>query len=102
VDAGEDVNTLLIILGMALVTYGPRLLGLALSGREPPPFWGRFLRFVPVSVFAALIVPALPGEGGLVVRLLAAALCALALWRTRSLWLGLTVGMVAFWLLRML
>ena len=92
-----------LIVLMALVTYGPRLLGFVLAGRELGGFWRRFLHFVPVAVFAALTLPALPGsrgEGG--VRLLAAALAGLVLWRVRSLWLGILVGMASFWLLRAL
>lgn len=91
----------LIIVGMALVTYLPRLLGFALSSFKLPPFWLRFLRFVPITVFAALITPALlgnQGEGG--VRIIAALLATLAIVRTKSLVLGLAVGMVSFWVLR--
>ena len=92
--------TLLTILLMAVVTYGPRLVGLSLSKVSLPPFWIRFLRFVPVAVFAALIVPALPKAGETPVRLIAAGVAALVLWRVRSLWLGLLVGMIVFWGLR--
>lgn len=90
----------LTILLMAAVTYGPRLLGLSLSGLELPPFWLRFLQFVPVAVFAALVVPALPSGGETPVRLVAAVVAALVFWRMRSLWLGLLVGMTVFWGLR--
>ncbi len=94
----------MIILGMAAVTYGPRLAGLWASGLELAPFWRRFLQFVPISVFAALIAPALPSPTGdareTVLRLFAAGFAAAVVWRARSLWLGLLVGMVAFWLLR--
>jgi branched-subunit amino acid transport protein len=97
------VNATLTILLMAVVTYLPRLLGFALTGVRVSPFWQRFLRFVPIAVFAALIVPGIPGELGEVwQRSLAAALAALAIWRVRSLWLGILVGMAAFWLLRLL
>lgn len=94
--------TALTILLMAAVTYGPRLLGLSLSRLELPPFWLRFLEFVPVAVFAALVVPALPNEGETSIRLVAAGVAALVLWRVRSLWLGLLVGMTVFWGLRVL
>ena len=88
---------------MALVTYGPRLLGFSLSKRDVSGFWLRFLNFVPITVFAALVVPALPGnQGELDIRVLAAALAGLIMWRVRSLWLGIAVGMAAFWLLRLL
>ena len=94
--------TVLTILLMALVTYGPRLLGLSLAKVSLPPFWTRFLQFVPVAVFAALIVPALPSSGETPIRLVAAGIAALVLWRVQSLWFGLLVGMVVFWGLRAL
>lgn len=94
--------TVVTILLMALVTYLPRLAGLSLASLTLPPFWARFLRFVPVAVFAALVAPALPNAGETPIRLVAAGVAALVLWRFRSLWLGLLVGMVAFWGLRAL
>ena len=94
--------TVLTIVLMALVTYGPRLLGLSLSGLELPPFWLRFLGFVPVAVFAALVVPALPSGGETPIRLVAAVFATLVFWRAQSLWLGLLVGMAVFWGLRAL
>ena len=87
--------------GMVAVTFGSRLAGLLVRMRLPP-FWLRFLHFVPISVFAALVTPSLQGsrgEGG--VRLAAAALAGLAAWRTRQLALAIAVGMAAFWLLRL-
>jgi branched-subunit amino acid transport protein len=93
----------LTILLMALVTYLPRLTGFALSGREVSPFWLRFFRFVPITVFAALIFPAIPGGlGEAWLRVFSAGLAALAIWRLKSLWIGIVVGMGAFWLLRVL
>jgi branched-subunit amino acid transport protein len=70
---------------------------------ELPPFWLRFLHFVPIAVFAALVTPSLQGsrgEGG--IRVVAAALAAFTAWRTRQLALAIAVGMAAFWLLRLL
>jgi branched-subunit amino acid transport protein len=94
--------TIVTIFLMALVTYLPRLAGLSLARLTLPPFWTRFLRFVPVAVFAALIAPALPSADETPIRLVAAATAALVLWRVRALWLGLLVGMVVFWGLRAL
>lgn len=91
----------LTILFMAVVTYLPRLAGFLLSGKNVSPFWLRFFRFVPITVFAAIIFPALPGSSGeTTIRLFAAALAAVAIWRLKSLWIGIVVGMGAFWLLR--
>lgn len=97
------MSIILTLVLMALVTYGPRLAGFALSGRSVSSFWRRFLNFVPVAVFAALITPALPGDSGEVeVRLVSAIIASFVIWYRRSLWLGIVVGMSAFWLLRSL
>ena len=97
------MNATVTILLMAAVTYVPRVLGFSLSRRDVSGFWLRFLNFVPIAVFAALVVPALPGDQGeLNIRLLAASLAGVLMWRVRSLWLGILVGMAAFWTLRLL
>ena len=96
------MSPLPIILGMAVITYGTRIAGL-LVNTEVPPFWLRFLHFVPIAVFAALVVPALGGQQGEgLLRLVAAVAAAVAIWRTKQLWVGIVVGMAVFWLLRFL
>jgi branched-subunit amino acid transport protein len=86
--------------GMLAVTFGSRLAGLALRA-EPGPFWQRFLHYVPIAVFAALVTPSLAGESGEgEIRLAAAAVAAVAAWRTKRLGIALAVGMATFWLLR--
>jgi branched-subunit amino acid transport protein len=88
-------------LGMLGVTFGSRLAGLLVRMRLPP-FWLRFLHFVPIAVFAALVTPSLEGsrgEGG--IRVAAAAFAAVVAWRTRHLALTIAVGLTAFWLLRL-
>jgi branched-subunit amino acid transport protein len=88
--------------GMVAVTFGSRLAGLTMQMRLPA-FWLRFLHFVAIAVFAALVTPSLQGsrgEGG--IRIAAAFAAALIAWRTRQLALAIGVGMAAFWLLRLL
>ena len=90
----------IVLVGMVAVTFGSRYAGLALR-TDLPAFWVRFLHFVPISVFAALVTPSL--EGGLgegEIRFVGAVVTALAAWRTKSLGISIAVGMVAFWLLR--
>jgi len=90
----------LTVLGMLAVTFGSRFAGLALR-TELPDFWVRFLHFVPIAVFAALVTPSVEGgfgEGE--IRLSAAVAAGLVAWRTANLGLALAVGMLAFWLLR--
>ena len=90
----------LTLAGMAAVTFGSRYAGLALRA-ELPAFWVRFLHFVPIAVFAALVTPSLEGElGEGEIRLAAAAVAVLAAWRTKNLGLSIAAGMLAFWLLR--
>jgi branched-subunit amino acid transport protein len=90
----------LTVAGMLAVTFGSRYAGLALR-TELPAFWVRFLHFVPIAVFAALVTPSLEGgygEGE--IRTAGAAAAALVAWRTRNLGLAIGVGMLVFWLLR--
>ncbi len=51
----------LTVAGMLAVTFGSRYAGLALR-IELPDFWLRFLHFVPIAVFAALVTPSLEGR----------------------------------------
>ena len=90
----------LTVAGMVAVTFGSRLAGLSL--RAPlPPFWLRFLHFVPIAVFAALVTPSLAGgRGEGEIRVVAAGIAALAAWRFKNLGLAIGAGLVAFWLLR--
>ncbi len=90
----------LTVAGMLAVTFGSRYAGLALR-IELPDFWLRFLHFVPIAVFAALVTPSLEGgfgEGE--IRLAAAGVTGVAAWRTANLGLAIAVGMLTLWLLR--
>ena len=92
----------LTMLGMWAVTFAARYLGLSLGTLKLPPFWLAFLRFVPISVFAALVVPDIAHAPDVLRRTLAAALAALLMWRTRQLALGILGGFAGYWLLRWL
>ena len=51
----------LTVAGMVAVTFGSRYAGVALR-TDLPDFWGRFLHFVPIAVFASLVTPYLEGD----------------------------------------
>ena len=90
----------LTVAGMIAVTFGSRYAGLALRV-ELPDFWLRFLHFVPIAVFAALVTPSIQGSlGEGEIRVAAAGVTTLAAWRTANLGLAIAVGMLTFWLLR--
>ncbi len=97
------MRDLALILVVALATYATRLMGFALGGRDLPPALHRFLTYVPVAVFAALITPDLGlGTGELGPRLVGMLAAGAVVLRLRRLWAGLVAGMAAYWLARLL
>lgn len=88
------------ILLMWAVTYPLRWLGLRLGTAQLPPFWLAFLKYVPVAVFAALVVPEVLGSPEWARRLVGCAAGAALMWRTRSLAAGLLGGFAAYWAAR--
>jgi branched-subunit amino acid transport protein len=99
----------LTILGMALATYATRVgTMLALRG-EIAPWLRRWLGYVPVAVFSALIVPPLLIQSRGDTRSLAIGpalpaglVGALVAWRSGNVVLTILAGMLTFWLLRWL
>lgn len=97
----DQQTIFLIILGMWLVTYLPRLLPVwFLSRRTLPPPVIAWIRFVPVTVLAALLFPALVvqeqqinlGPDNLFVW--AAIPTGLVAWKSRSLFGSVLTGML--------
>jgi branched-subunit amino acid transport protein len=97
---------LLLVCGMAFVTFMIRYPILALIGRVTLPGWMiEALRYVPLAVLTAIIVPAVfilqDGTFSLVNSRVAACLvAALVMWRSKSLLLTIVVGMAAYLLLQ--
>jgi branched-subunit amino acid transport protein len=103
------MNEALLVLDMALVTFGVRYPVLAIVGRvDLPPAVARALRYVPPAVLTAIVAPAvLMPEGDLALGLdnayLIGALAAgLVAWRARSLLATIGIGMAAFLIWRAL
>jgi branched-subunit amino acid transport protein len=97
----------LVVIAIGVLTYLIRLSFIVLFGRmRVPGLVQRGLRFVPVAVLTAIIVPELVfPEGHLDLslqnpRLLAGVLAALVAWRTRNTLLAIGLGMVALWSLQ--
>ena len=105
----DNRQFVLIVAGMALVTYIPRLAPLLLLSRRRIPAWlSDWLDLVPAAILAALVALALltadgPRRLDLLRPELLAALPTLvfAVW-TRSLGGTVLVGMASLWLLRRL
>ncbi len=99
----------LTILLMALVTYVPRAAPLLLLTRfDLPEKVVQWLKFIPVAVLSALLFPSLlMRDGGMYITpvnefLVAAIPTLLVVWRTRSLFWAIVIGIVAVSLLRFL
>jgi uncharacterized membrane protein len=92
-----------LILAVALATYTTRIAGFFLGDRALPPRVHRYLAYVPIAVFAALIAPdAGLGTPQMVPRLVGLAAAALVVLRWNQLWAGLGAGMIAYWIVRFL
>jgi branched-subunit amino acid transport protein len=104
------MNEALLIGGMAAVTFAIRYPVLALLGRiELPKPVLRALRYVPVAVLMAIIVPAVLIPNGERIwvgignnSLIAAMVATLVSWRTKNLLLTIVIGMAALFLWRWL
>jgi branched-subunit amino acid transport protein len=97
----------LTILGMAVVTYLPRLLPLWLFTARPlPRLVVTWLRYVPVAILAAMLFPALlVTDDGVAlgpdnVYLWAAVPTLAVAWKTRSLFGAVIAGMAVVALVR--
>jgi branched-subunit amino acid transport protein len=98
-----------LFLGMALVTYLPRMAPLVILSRfRMPPLLLRWLSFVPVAVLSALLAKELfVNDGRFDVSLahpqvLAALPAFLVAWRTKSLMGTVIAGIAAMALIRLL
>jgi branched-subunit amino acid transport protein len=103
------MNEALLVLGMALVTFGVRYPVLAIVGRvDLPPAVARALRYVPPAVLTAIVFPAaLMPEGDLALGpdnpyLIGALAAGLVAWRARSLLATIGIGMAVFLIWRAL
>jgi branched-subunit amino acid transport protein len=104
------MNEVLLIAGMALVTFGVRYPVLALFGKIPLPMSVlRALRYVPSAVLTAIIVPAILLPDGTALQigpnnpyLVAGIAAMLVAWRTKTLLPTIVVGMATLWIWRAL
>ena len=104
------MNTLwLAMIGLGLLTFLTRLSFIALLHRwQAPLIVRRALRFVPVAVLTAIIIPELVLPNGVLdiqpanPRLLAGLLAAFVAWKTRNVIWTILAGMAFFWLLQFL
>ena len=105
----NGLSVWILFIAMAAGTFALRFSFIYLFGKVEMPDWLRdALKFVPASVLAALVFPALVYSDGALdislnnIRLLAGIGGALVAWRTKNVLWTIIVGMVLFWILQTL
>ena len=91
------------------LTFLTRLSFIALADRwDAPALFSSALRFVPVAILTAIVVPELVLHTGTLnvsltnARLLAGVLAIFVAWRTKNTVLTIVIGMAAFWVLQVI
>jgi branched-subunit amino acid transport protein len=99
----------LMLLVIGALTYAIRLSCIGLLGqRDMPALLLKALRFVPIAVLPAIILPQLFLRNNTLAlslqnpRWIAGILAGVVAWRTRNVLLTIAVGMVALWVLEFL
>jgi branched-subunit amino acid transport protein len=97
----------LVMVIAGLLTFVTRLSFILLLDRLPMPQWfRRGLRFVPVAVLSAIILPELTSPNGSLFlswrnpQLLAGAVAILVAWKTKNVLLTIAAGMAALLIFR--
>jgi branched-subunit amino acid transport protein len=92
------MNLALIAIVITIVTFAWRYAGFSMKVSQTSPFWERFLRFIPIAVFTALVVSGLYKDSDLLrPELFALAIAGGVAWRTRQFGLSVISGLVALW-----
>lgn len=102
-----ETTILITLVGMAMVTYLPRLIpAWVLRDKQLPAFIIAWLRYVPVAVLAALLLPSLLMDGNQInfsasnLYLWAAIPAGLIAWKKKSLFGTVVVGMLVVAIVR--
>ncbi len=88
----------LVIFGMMVVTYGPRLLPLVLRGKGVPPPWvERMLRLLPFTAIGALLIPngLTAVDGNVALSAIGLLVAAGATWLTRQPFVAVVAAVLA-------
>lgn len=99
----------LVLIFGGLLTYATRLSFIMLFDYIETPTWlRRALKFVPPAVLSALIFPELLLTNGNLdisqnnLRLIAGSVAILVAWRSRNIWLTISIGMITIVILEVL
>ena len=98
----------LAMIGLGILTFLTRFSFIVLLERwQAPEIVQRALRFVPIAVLTAIVVPELVQPNDVLdlrpynPRLLAGLVATLVAWKTKNVILTIAAGMAVFWLLQL-
>ncbi|WP_240843177.1 AzlD domain-containing protein [Acidaminobacter sp. JC074] len=95
-------QTMMVILGMALVTYIPRVIPfVTISDRQLPKYVKQFLEFVPFAALGALIVPGMFSaiEGSWMISLVGVLVAFVIAWKRGGMILPVFASILTVFLL---
>lgn len=94
------MNLLMLFAAVTVATFVWRLLGLTVPIAHRSAFLERFLHFVPISIFTALLISALYTAPELLpLKMAALVVAGVIAVRTRHFGLSMLVGMATLWIL---
>jgi branched-subunit amino acid transport protein len=97
------MNLPLLFVISAATTFAWRYMGFALKVTQASPFWERFLRLVPISIFTALVLSGLYKDiGFLRPEIIALTIAGIVAWRTCQFGVSVISGLMALWGLALL
>jgi branched-subunit amino acid transport protein len=98
----------LAMIGLGILTFLTRLSFIALLERwQAPLIVQRALRFVPIAVLTAIIIPELVLQNGTInlypenARLLAGLVAIVVAWKTKNVIVTIVAGMLVFWFVQL-
>jgi branched-subunit amino acid transport protein len=93
------MNPLLLFLVVTVAAFLLRLAGLTMEIPQLSTVWEQLFRFVPISIFTALIVSSLYASPDLRnLKILALVVAGAVAWRTRQMGLSILVGLAILWM----
>ena len=102
----SDMKIWILIVGMAIVTYVPRMIPLLIFSKiNLPPWLESWLKYIPVGIFSALVFPDIFIRNQMFsmtinnIELISSILVFAVAFKTRSLGLSVIVGIISYWVL---
>ena len=102
----SDMKIWILIIGMGIVTYLPRMMPLLIfSKNNLPPWLESWLKYIPVGIFSALVFPNIFIRNQMFcmtinnIELISSILVFAVAFKTRSLGLSVIVGIISYWVL---